>query len=87
MLNYADKVLVGVAALLIARVLTALIESICAVLPEYWLYGAMIPLIILVTWVGSQIPRPFWYWLQFQNRYQVVCACAIAGLALGLRGI
>ena len=87
MLNYADKVLVGVAALLLARVLTALIDSICDVLPEYWLYGAMIPLIILVAWVGSQVPRPFWYWLQFHNRYPVVCACAIAGLALGLRGV
>ena len=87
MMNYADKVLVGVAALLIARVLTALVESICDALPGYWLYVAMILLILLVAWVGSQVPRPFWYWLQFQNRYQVVCACAIAGLALGLRGV
>ena len=87
MLNYVDKVLVGVAALLIARVLTALVDSFCDVLPGYWLYVAMIPLIILVAWVGAQVPRPFWYWLQFRNRYQVVCACAIAGLALGLRGV
>lgn len=86
MLTIAEKILLGAVALHVSRVLTDLVEGLRLVLPGYWLYGAiaLIGLGFFVVW--TSLPDGYLDGLRYRGRYQVVCACTVVGMVLGIGG-
>lgn len=82
-----ERVLLGAVVLHLFRLLVVLVDSMRLVLPGYWLYGAIALILAIGYVVITRLPSGFLAGLRYRDRYQVVCAGAIAGMILGVGGV